>query len=203
MLGVCAKPRLHTQRCETERGPERSCRINTQGFSILKMYLWWSLCTRMPGESYRRRLGSLLLYLCYVLRALINSLVCWLFTHTFIQYTHCRVFMTDYLRQTERCFSHKKGKKRKEKKTFYTHVRSVNTLLGVHDWLLKAKRLVLQSCKKEGETRSGMDVPGPLAPPDNRRPSRNMTALSYSWTTCNHRQRIRYRGTEVKTQNHL
>ena len=30
----------------------------------------------MPGESYRRRLRSLLLYLCYVFRALINSLVC-------------------------------------------------------------------------------------------------------------------------------
>ena len=37
------------------------------------MYL---LFTRMPGESYRRRLSSLLLYLCYVFRALINSLVC-------------------------------------------------------------------------------------------------------------------------------
>ena len=36
--------------------------------------------TRMPGESYRRRLGSLLLYLCYVFRALINSLVCWFCT---------------------------------------------------------------------------------------------------------------------------
>ena len=33
--------------------------------------------TRMPGESYRRRLGSLLLYLCYVFWALINSHVCW------------------------------------------------------------------------------------------------------------------------------
>ena len=32
--------------------------------------------TRMPGESYRRQLGSLLLYLCDVFRALINSLVC-------------------------------------------------------------------------------------------------------------------------------
>ena len=31
---------------------------------------------RMPGESYRRRLGPLLLYLCDVFRALINSLVC-------------------------------------------------------------------------------------------------------------------------------
>ena len=30
--------------------------------------------TRMPGESYRRRFRSLLLYLCYVFRALINSL---------------------------------------------------------------------------------------------------------------------------------
>ena len=37
------------------------------------MYL---VFTRMPGESYRRRLGSLLLYLCDVFRALINSLAC-------------------------------------------------------------------------------------------------------------------------------
>ena len=37
------------------------------------MYL---VFTRMAGESYRRRLGSLLLCLCYVFRALINSLVC-------------------------------------------------------------------------------------------------------------------------------
>ena len=34
------------------------------------MYLVFTL---MPGESYRRRLR---LYLCYVFRALINSLVC-------------------------------------------------------------------------------------------------------------------------------
>ena len=32
--------------------------------------------TGMSGESYRRRLRCLLLYLSYVLRALINSLVC-------------------------------------------------------------------------------------------------------------------------------
>ena len=31
--------------------------------------------TRMPGESYRKRLRSSLLHLCYVFRALINSLV--------------------------------------------------------------------------------------------------------------------------------
>ena len=37
------------------------------------MYL---VFTRMPGESYRRLIRSLLLYLCYVFRALINSLAC-------------------------------------------------------------------------------------------------------------------------------
>ena len=37
------------------------------------MYL---VFTRMPGESYRRRHRSLLLWLCDVFRALINSLVC-------------------------------------------------------------------------------------------------------------------------------
>ena len=30
----------------------------------------------MPGESYRRRLRSWLMYLCYVFRALMNSLLC-------------------------------------------------------------------------------------------------------------------------------
>ena len=37
------------------------------------MYL---VFTRMPGESYRRRLRSLLLRLCDVFRVLITSLVC-------------------------------------------------------------------------------------------------------------------------------
>ena len=37
------------------------------------MYL---VFTRMPGKSYRRRLRSLLLYLCYVFLTLINSFVC-------------------------------------------------------------------------------------------------------------------------------
>ena len=36
------------------------------------MYL---LFTRMPAQSYDRRLRSVL-YLCYLIRALINSLVC-------------------------------------------------------------------------------------------------------------------------------
>ena len=42
------------------------------------MYL---VFTHMPGESYRRRLRSLLLYSCYVFRALINSLVSVLILH--------------------------------------------------------------------------------------------------------------------------
>ena len=33
------------------------------------MYL---VFTRMPGESYRRRLMSLLLYLCYVINSLVS-----------------------------------------------------------------------------------------------------------------------------------
>ena len=32
--------------------------------------------TRMPGESYRRQLRSLLLYLCYVFLVLINFPLC-------------------------------------------------------------------------------------------------------------------------------
>ena len=35
--------------------------------------------TRMAGESCHRRLRSLLLYLCYVFRALINTFVCWFY----------------------------------------------------------------------------------------------------------------------------
>ena len=42
------------------------------------MYL---VFTRMPCESYRRRLRSLVLYLRYVFRALSNSLVCWFCMH--------------------------------------------------------------------------------------------------------------------------
>ena len=51
-------------------------------YKHLRMYIWWEFIylafPRMPGESYRRRLGSLLLLcLCDIVRALINSLVCW------------------------------------------------------------------------------------------------------------------------------
>ena len=64
---------------ETERGTERSCRIDKQGSWgcwLRLMEFLYLVFTRMPGESYSRRLRSLL-YLCYVFRALINSLVCW------------------------------------------------------------------------------------------------------------------------------
>ena len=44
-----------------------------------KVEFMYLVFIRMPGESYCRRLRSLL-YLCYVFRALINSLVCWFFT---------------------------------------------------------------------------------------------------------------------------
>ena len=71
-------------------GPEYRRRANTR--YIPKLYQRYSpklvefkylVFTRMPGESYRRRLRSsslllilFLLYLCDVFRALINSLVC-------------------------------------------------------------------------------------------------------------------------------
>ena len=42
------------------------------------MYLVFTL---MSGESYRRRIRSLL-HLCYAFRVLINSLVCWLYNYT-------------------------------------------------------------------------------------------------------------------------
>ena len=51
------------------------------------MYL---VFTRMPGESYRKWLRSLLLYLCYVFRALINSLGCWFWAESWVVQTWIR-----------------------------------------------------------------------------------------------------------------
>ena len=48
--------------------------------------LMYLVFTRMPGESYRRPLGSFLLCLCDVFRALINSLVCLLLLTCFIMF---------------------------------------------------------------------------------------------------------------------
>ena len=44
--------------------------------------------TRMPGESYCRWLRSLLLSMCYIIWALINSLVCWFFM-TWVDWVCC------------------------------------------------------------------------------------------------------------------
>ena len=49
--------------------------INFTGFVALVEFMYL-VFTCMPGESYRRRLRSLLLCLCDVFRSLINSLVC-------------------------------------------------------------------------------------------------------------------------------
>ena len=58
--------------------------------------------TRMPGESYGRRLRSLFLRLCYVFRALITSLVCWFCTSAldlvlFLIREDIKLFITDFL----------------------------------------------------------------------------------------------------------
>ena len=50
-------------------------------YKVQKLHLRYILkedlvLTRMAEESYRRRLMSLLLYLCYVFRVLINFRVC-------------------------------------------------------------------------------------------------------------------------------
>ena len=64
---------IYTQ-SETKRGPERSCRINTKYVPLVEFK--HLVFTRMPGESYHRGLRTLLLCLCDVFPALINSLVC-------------------------------------------------------------------------------------------------------------------------------
>ena len=43
---------------------------------VLLVEFMYLVFTHMPGESYWRRLGSLLLYLCYIFWALINSITC-------------------------------------------------------------------------------------------------------------------------------
>ena len=48
----------------------------SEQFEDVPLEFMYLVFTRMPGENNRRRLRSLLLYLCYVFRALINSLVC-------------------------------------------------------------------------------------------------------------------------------
>ena len=47
--------------------------VNLQAVDTLVEFMYL-VFTCMPGESYRRRLRSLSLHLCYLFRALINSL---------------------------------------------------------------------------------------------------------------------------------
>ena len=54
--------------------------INSTSGTDVPMEFMYFVFTRMPGESYRRWLRSLLLCLCDVFRALMNSLVCWFYT---------------------------------------------------------------------------------------------------------------------------
>ena len=55
-----------------------SNKVISQFEEVLLVEFIYLVFTRMPCESYRRRLRPLLLY--YVFRELINSLVCWYFT---------------------------------------------------------------------------------------------------------------------------
>ena len=58
---------------------------STRGTSRLRMYLWWNLCTLyLHAYQVRVTVGdrSLLLYLCYIFQALVNSLLCWFCTST-------------------------------------------------------------------------------------------------------------------------
>ena len=87
---------------ETAATESASCRITEH----TRVYLWWSFedvplveftdwCPYMQGGSYCRRLRSLLLHLCYVFRAPINSpeCQCWL-----VKYREGRVFVCFVLR---------------------------------------------------------------------------------------------------------
>ena len=82
---VCASIRQNQLLFKT--GQSQNGEYMPLGHSSLRMYLWWSSCIlfmyRVPGESYRRKLRSLLLCLCDVFRALINSLVCFFFLSFF------------------------------------------------------------------------------------------------------------------------
>ena len=60
--------------------PDMLGTYTTWGHLFSRMYLWWTLCTlylHICQVSYYRQLWSLLLYLCYVFWALINSPVFW------------------------------------------------------------------------------------------------------------------------------
>ena len=62
----------------TRRGPHATASEEKKKMEDVPLVEFMYLVfTHTPGESYRRRHRSLLLCLCDVFRALINSLVCW------------------------------------------------------------------------------------------------------------------------------
>ena len=72
-----SKQEINVKGSEFQKKPHINRHYTIEDVPLVEfMYL---VFTRMPGESYRRRLGSLL-YSCSIFRALINSLVCWLCT---------------------------------------------------------------------------------------------------------------------------
>ena len=78
LLLVCFSFLTHVTKCgksETEWGPGHLCRISVP--LVPRVEFMYIVCTRMPGESNCRWLTSLLLYLCYIFWALINSLLCY------------------------------------------------------------------------------------------------------------------------------
>ena len=54
----------------------KCCFTSTDLEDVPLVQFMYLIFTRMPGESYRRRLRSLLLCWCYVFRALITPLAC-------------------------------------------------------------------------------------------------------------------------------
>ena len=90
---------------------------------------------RMPGENYRRQLGSLLLSLCDVFRGLINSLVSW--------------FFADELKRQPDRQAGREGKRERERQrqrhTERERDRQTESKYKVHN----STRLILQSEERE------------------------------------------------------
>ena len=80
------------------------------------MYL---VFTSMPGKSYRRRLRSLLLCLCDVVRPLINSLVCWFIFRRLSSLKAVWKWRLWCCRHRQRLLLMKKKKKKEKKKHTY------------------------------------------------------------------------------------
>ena len=69
---------LYLLACQVRVTADRSLKKKKKKIDVPLVEFMYHVFTRMPGESYRRRLRSLLWCLCDDFRALINSLVRWL-----------------------------------------------------------------------------------------------------------------------------